>query len=306
MIPFFKLFEMKKYSYRCFRCAVGFIVSVVVLTLAVACSDESATDNDPVIQLVPENGALVSDTVLPPGASVPVAVRALGGGSNITYFGIRMFDGTTHYVLDSGMNAASLNFNQILYKGNSPVEEWTFVMMNHDRQKASVTLTIGKKNVTGWGAISTLDHLELGAQSNMTAGGFLSMPAGEVYNYAQAAANQPGIDMIYYYGEYEATLSSPGESDAPAYFPDLASWSTKNETRYDTTSLSEQDFYRAFNDSLLIVSYEPVNGKRKAKNLTAGMVVAFRTQSGKIGLAFIKNVIPGAEGKLECAVKIQK
>jgi hypothetical protein len=294
------------YSYR-FLLIYLFTASMLAFGFFISgCKDEQSTDAIPVIRFLPVNGVIVSDTALPLGGSLVISLEAIGGGSNITYFGVTMNDGQMHYVLDSGMNNATLKYSQPIFKGNSPNEHWTFTVMNRDRQKSSISMNITKAIVSEWGKIITYDLVILGAQGNPADGGFFSLQTGLVSTYQQAEANPSNTDIIYYFGDYEGTFSSPLESEAPSYFPGLNTWSIKNETRYDTTSLSSVAFVGAKNDSLLLVSYEPVNGKRKAKFLQPGMVVAFRNHSGKTGLVFIKNLVAGATGKLECAIKVQQ
>jgi hypothetical protein len=178
--------------------------------------------------------------------------------------------------------------------------------MNRRRQISNISFTISKATVSLWGAIQTYDPVILGGQLNPVRGGFFSLVNGQTFTYNQASADPGLTDIIYYFGSYEATLSSPMESEAPNFFPDLLNWSVRNETRYDTTLLSPAVFYQAHNDSLLLTSYEPVNGKRKAKFLVPGMVIAFRNQAGKAGLLLINKVTPGSDGEVECSIKVQK
>lgn len=275
------------------------------MVVLASCKEEDRQSHIPVLQLIPSEGFAGSDTTMPPGGYVKIALQADGGGSNITYFGVRMYDGRDHFVLDSGLNHPNLSFSQYIFKGNSAAEQWTFTIMNHDRMKKSITITLSKAEVVNWGDIITYDPVILGAQENPGEGSFFSLDAAHGYNYAVAATNPGSVDLIYYYGIYESTLSSPAESDAPAVFPGIGSWTVLNETRYDTTILTGSDFNAAHNDSLLLVTYEPVNGKRKAKNLEAGMVVAFRNHSGRTGLLLVKQRIPGSNGNIECAIKVQ-
>jgi hypothetical protein len=292
-----------------YRALINLFITASVIMLGsfiTGCKDEGNADAIPLIRQLPVDGIIVSDTALPPGGSVVISLDASGGRSNITYFGISMNDGETHFVLDSGLNNPDLHFIQPIFKGNSPEEVWTFTIMNRDRQKSSVTVLLTKALVSQWGHIITYDPVILGAQGNTDTGGFYSLSTGQVRTYQQAEANQANTDLIYYFGTYEATFSSPMESDAPSWFPGLDAWTIRNETRYDTTSLSSSAFSGVTNDSLILVSYEPVNGKRKAKYLLPGMVVSFRNQAGKTGLILVRNVVPGETGKVECAIKVQQ
>lgn len=289
------------------RASILLLLSIATeLLLFSGCREEQRTDESPFIRQLPVNGVITYDTALPPGGSLMVSIEALGGGSNITYFGISMFDGQQHFVLDSGMNHPNLSFVQPIFKGNSVEEIWTFSIMNRKREKASIQIHLTKAAVISWGKINTFDPVILSAQGSNSPGSFFSFSDGTVFDYPYAEAHQSATDLIYYTGLYESTFSSPSESEAPDHFPGILNWTLKNETRYDTTALTSNDFYLSSNDSLALVSYEPVNGKRKAKNLEKGMVIVFRNQAGKAGLIYVKDILPGSEGKIECAIKIQE
>ncbi len=72
------------------------------------------------------------------------------------------------------------------------------------------------------------------------------------------------------------------------------------------TTLSENDFISAINDSLLIATYGISSGYRKAKNLSPGDIYSFKTNRGKTGLFRVLNVNGNENGDIEIAVKIQK
>jgi len=297
---------MKIYSYRRLIYKLANWLGFAGLILTIACSKEPAGSSFPAIQFETENGVAFNDTMLPPGGKVYVHLKAGGGGSNLTWLGIRMDNGSYSYVLDTGFNTPSLDYRYCIYKGNGGTETWTFAVMNRDRNKDSVSLRIARQNVLNWGPVNSYNNVVLYAQQESGGGGFLSLGNGNIFTYNQAQMSQSVCDLVYYYGDYNATFASPGESDAPTYYPGLLQWTVRNETRYDTTSVSASAFYAALNDSLLLAHYNPVNGKRKAKFLTPGTVISFRTQNGKTGLALIKSVNPGAAGSIECEIKVQQ
>ena len=115
--------------------------------------------------------------------------------------------------------------------------------------------------------------------------------------------------MIFYYGPYNSTLASPGETQAPNYFtvvPPISQWIPRNVTMYDTTTLSVTDFDNSHNDSLILNTYNDLNGKKKAKYLAAGNIFTFKTQSGKLGILKVISVDAGTSGSVTMSVKIQK
>jgi hypothetical protein len=127
------------------------------------------------------------------------------------------------------------------------------------------------------------------------------------------------IDILTYFIVSEGTpspvLSSPGEMDnasteAQAYYPYIAGWSPRNYTLWDisvdSSPISAEAFDAAQNDSLLIVSYHDVWGKKKFKWATTGRIIPFLTGSGKKGLLKVVNADEFDSGTIEVAVKIQQ
>ena len=273
------------------------------------CKKEGSPATPPVIGFVSDSGYLSSDTILIVGDRVQVGINATASSGNITFFQISMDNGTRSILLDSGLNKPSLHYSINIIKSSSSFERWTFLVMDRDRNKDSIQINLGKSDSSHYGKIVTYNDIYLGAQENMDYGSFLYLSNGTVVNLHDAFQNQSLVDIIYYYGQYEGTLSSPNEAEAPTIFAGvdgIANWTIKNETRYDTTTLVMDDFDRASNDSLLLAVYEPTAGKRKAKYVIPGMVISFKSSAGKIGLMKIDELLPGTTGRMRCSVKVQE
>lgn len=282
------------------------MISLSLVIMLGGCKEAQENQISPEISIIPVQGAISGDTSLTLGSTASVWISAKGGSSNITYLGITMNDGVDHIVLDTGFNTPQTIYHYTISKGLAEDEYWTFTVMNRQRLKSSFSLHIGKMQTSVWGEIVTLDPVIMSAQEKAEPGSFFSISKASTLPYASAAENQQDIDFIYYYGPYEATFSSPSESDAPTFFPGITSWSIRNETRYDTTRLQAADFQAAINDSLLLAAYESINGKRKSKYSKPGDLIAFKNKDGKTGLIFVKNVQAGPDGIMECSIKIQK
>lgn len=88
----------------------------------------------------------------------------------------------------------------------------------------------------------------------------------------------------------------------------MEQWQTRNYTKYDiraNNGVTQQAFADAHNDSLLIVSYDDVWGKRKYKWAVAGTFIPFMTQQGKKGLIRVIQADEQAAGIIEFEMKIQ-
>ena len=299
--------DMQIYTYR--QAGINILLSLLVgLILIFSSCREEPSGYPPHIEFINEAGYLDHDTLLAIGDRVTVGVNAFSEASSITFFQVTFNNGTRQILLDSGLNKPSLAYTLPIIKSSGSYERWTFMVMDRERNKDSVQVLLMKSETSHYGDIITYSEIILGAQENTTQGSFFAFSNGDILGLDSAFLNQTLVDLIYYYGQYEATLSSPGEAEAPSYFTGpsgIANWTVKNETRYDTTSLSLQDFDESLNDSLLLAVYEPAAGKRKVKFVAPGMVISFKSQAGRIGLLKITGTEPGAAGTLHFSVKIE-
>jgi len=274
-----------------------------------SCRKETPTESSPDIRFVTGDGLLAHDTILAAGQRVRIGISALGRDARITYFSVRLNDGINRILLDSGMNTSTLNYTLEVIKTNAPLERWTFFAMDRNRVADSISIYLTKADTSAWKPIRSLENIILGAQENSTTGSFYSLQTETVMTLEEAYLVQPLTDIIYYYGIYEGTLSSPNEAEAPGFFTGshgLSAWTVKNESRYDTTLLTTDMFDKSLNDSLILAAYEPTAGKKKGKYLQPGMVFSFRSPAGKLGLISVREVTPAPAGSARINIKIQE
>jgi hypothetical protein len=299
---------MQKKSYRIGTGKMLLIFLTGLLIFFGSC-EKDQPGYPPHIEFINETGYLDHDTVLSIGDRAMIGVNAFANGRNITFFQVTFDNGTKQILLDSGLNSPDLKYSLAVIKSSSLYENWTFLVMDRDRNKDSISICLNKSDSSHYGNIRTYNDVALGAQENAATGSFFSFSNGEIFSLDTAFINQGLVDVVYYYGQYEATLSSPNEAEAPNYFTGpagIANWTIKNETRYDTTSLAPQDFVASLNDSLLLDAYEPTAGKRKVKFVAPAMVISFKSQTGKLGLLMVTGAEPGPAGTLHFSVKIQE
>ena len=296
-----------------YRSPVRMILAGIALFMTAiwfpSCSKEDAPGAPPHIALNQGQGYISHDTVLEAGQKVKIGINATGADAKLTYFSVRFSDGTSRILLDTGMNSPALVYTLEVIKTTAPVEKWTFLVMDRNRVKDSVQIIFTKADSSRWGKIRTMSGIILGAQENTVTGSFFSLDSNRVMNLQQAYENQPLADMVYYYGQYEGTLASPNEAEAPGFFTGpqgIANWTVKNEMRYDTTMISPQLFDMSTNDSLILAAYEPTAGKKKGKYVQPGMVFSFKSPVGKLGLVKIVEVVPLPAGSVKFSIKIQE
>lgn len=301
---------MLNWTYRRFaKFKLVVLVTIIIGCTLSSCQKEPDPGNPPSIMFISGNGFISGDTTIPAGQRLKIGITAKGIDANITYFSVRLGDGTLRILLDSGINVSSFNYVIEVIKTNVPIEKWTFLIMDRNRVKDSLSIKLTKADSSAWGPIITVENLMLGGQENPATGSFYSLSHDSVMNLDQAYANQSLTDIIYYFGQYEATLASPNEAEAPVFFTGphgISNWTVKNETRYDTTQLSPEAFDKSLNDSLIITAYEPTAGKKKGKYLQPGMIISFRSQDGKLGLIKVNEVTPAAAGNVRLTIKIQQ
>ena len=300
---------MQHLPYRLFRPFTWITLGVAVFCFLAGCTKENKPAAPPVIRFVQDSGYQWNDTTLIVGDRVRIGIKVTACGSNITFFQVSFNNGKRQILLDSGLNHNELTYNLNIIKSAGTAETWTFVVMDRNRNLDSISILLRKSDSSHYGRIRQYDNILVGAQASTMAGSFLTFTGGRVLGLDSAFANQSLTDLIYYFGQYDATLSSPNETEAPSYFTGpsgIANWTIKNETRYDTTLLTAEQFDRAGNDSLLLAVYEPAAGKRKTKFVVPGMVISLKNAAGKIGLIKVTGYEPGVTGTLNFSVKIQE
>ncbi len=261
------------------------------------------------------------NAVVKVGSKLIFGVQARGNGANITNFTIKkmLVDGTAITVMDTGLNSESLDVEKVYYQNVEEEAEWTFTVMDKNRLSSQVSRTVYKDPDSQFGGIYYYPSIIMGYQSNTGYGHFLDPFAGKVYFEDSAALFQTDMDILVYFFEdnnlASPTFSSAGEMDnysteAMTFYPSISEWQTRPFTLWDISveddPIPAEVFDQAFNDSLLIVSYDEVWGKKKFKWATNSQVIPFKTANGKLGLVKVINAGTLESGTIEFALKIQQ
>lgn len=278
-------------------------------------------------KLPPTISFKTGSTYTPDGSVVAVGhklffgIHAEGVSEVITNFTAKkvLDDGSIITVMDTGLYSETLDLDKVFYQNVEDKATWTFSVMDRNHLSASITMVIYKDPNSTYGGIFYFPSITLGFQDNSAFGHFLDPTTGLVYFEDSANTNQSKINILVYYdpdsGTASPVLSSAGEMDnsstvAQTFYPCITSWTTRNYTKWDIsvddTPISASAFDNAQNDSLLIVSYHDVWGKKKFKYATAGKIVPFITSAGKLGLIKVLSADNVTNGKIEIALKIQQ
>ena len=140
-------------------------------------------------------------------------------------------------------------FNYVL-DGITENTTLTVKATDKDGQFASQSIDI---EVTLGNPIDSYTAILMGGQSNATVGSFLDASEGDVYLIADANTHSELIDVVYYYGSSNlATLTAPDDVTVNGGAGNLSlcvGFTTKNETRFTSSSLTGSEFDAIENDA---------------------------------------------------------
>jgi hypothetical protein len=296
----------------------SFIIMICIEAIVCSCTKKQA--EPPTLSLLNEAGFTASDNIVPVGFPVKFEIMGSGKDAPITNLVITMSnENGTDIALDSGLYTNDLKFVRHISYGSSDYEKWTFTIMDKNRNKSTLSITLKKDPNSVFGQIDYFPSIKLGCQQNKVLGSFLEAQSGQVYLENSTELIQKNISIILYYASLsippsDFTFSSPGETEVATYYPNIASWDiprTEVRYKYDSLTISSRQFDNAYNDSLIISNYtSATTGKRKFKSARAGYVIPFQITSGPIsgkrGLLKVISVNGKENGYVEFALKIQK
>lgn len=287
---------------------------VTTAILFFSCKDDNNEKQDPpYIHLLATSPYVFSDTVFKAGEDINFHFIVNKGSGNITNFRVELKTDKLETVFDTGVNVSILQFKKTFTKGFAETEEWIFTAMDKNRKERSMRIIVKLDTGAVFEEVRSFDHVILYAQNHLgTPKCFFSLTNDSTYTLEEAFQNQGDMDIVYFYGEDENTIASPGASIESTVFAGYADqykldkWTLLNTTRFKPVSLSQQDFESIKTDSSLIALYGAGDGKRKAKNLQAGDAHSFKTESGKTGVFRVNHISGTDQGEVDISIKLQK
>lgn len=302
-----------------------FILTIFTLTIAFfsSCKDNEDT-LPPTIEIKFSTDNTADGDTLEVGNPIRVTISAKGSDANITNFLVeKVFEDTRKTVIDSGLNSSGFEVTEVFYQGVEDNVDWTFTVMDRNRNSESVSLNIIKDPNSQFGGILEFDNIVLGFQNNTEIGNFFLPQINEVYFEDSATIYKDLVDVLcyFYYSEDNGvnkpspTFSSPGEDDNCSgylyeeHYPFISDWDIRNYTKYDihvSNGITEELYNNMHNDSLIIVSYDDVWGKKKYKWVTDGLFIPFQTANGNKGIIHVIEAENTEDGKITFSMKIQQ
>ena len=282
------------------------------VTLFTSCTDDTTEDNPPTIEFVAGAGYISGDATLTVGTPFTIKVLAeenVTSGANLKSLKItRVFNLNTW--------DTTLTFNESTYtleagfvaQVAAGVERIEFKVTDDDGQTAMVDLQITTEELSG-GAIDSWTERLLGSWNNPTGSSFASIN-GNVYTLDEAFDNQSLIDYMYWWGQStSATIGAPDDANAALVFNTgayaLANWTTKNSTRFKTTTVTSAAF-DAITYASEIVDIATGADQTRIGTLANDQVIAFITVTNKHGLIRVKSFVSGSDGTMTVDVKVEK
>ncbi len=277
----------------------------------------------PEISLIFEDGLTNDGDTALVGAQLKFKIVVNGPEANITNFTVKKeVNGTLKTVMDSGLNSAGFTLNKTFYQSVEDEAIWVFAIQDRNKNIAQVSLKIYKDPNSEFGGIIEYPEIILGYQDNADMPHFFLPSTGDSYSQDSASLFQALVDVLVYFNYREdngvllpsPTFSSPAEEESATgdlydlYYTYLSGWTTRNYTMWDIRAdngVSADDFENAHNDSLLIVSFDDVWGKKKYKWANEGVIIPFMTADGKKGIVKVFDSENSEDGTISFAMKIQ-
>jgi hypothetical protein len=273
--------------------------------------DNLTQDEAPLLDFF--GGAYIdANATVQPGGVLKFSWLATKGSSNLVSFTIER-DGITlaGYPDETIPNDNYKDSVSLEAPSNEGVYIYEFIVTDKNDLTASESFTI---TVEQTGSPIKSWTSTLGAHQAAAGSSFASI-TGVVYQMNDAKTNSTLIDFLYYYGANNlATLAAPDDADAATVFNNvnngLSTWSTRNSTRFNITSLTAANF-DAITDDLLLISHATGAADTDENQLAVGNVIAFvtdadKTGGSKMGLIKITSITTGATGSMGISVKVQE
>lgn len=264
----------------------------LILTVAIATAFTSCSKDDDIINPEPtldfKGGANYTSTDVTINAGDEILV-----GFNAAYN-----SETGEKLTNFKLVVTSNNVSQTLIDSTLKNETFstdlniTFTEVVTARLEATVTDKAGRTakvsfNITVEEAgVKVVKHtnVELGSW-NDAIGSFYAAKENTIFTVSEAFNNQAKVDFIFYKGVQNMnTITAPDDADLLEIQTfNIASWTTKNETRFVMTSLTAAEF-DAIGEYYVFPEFDQTKVAKKVVDLENGAVVHFRTQAGAYGL----------------------
>jgi len=287
------------------------VLGLSAILLFTGCAkDDETPQGDPTINFVAQAGYISSDATLPVNSPFKVKINAfMNSETNSKLTSLKITRSFTQAARSSWDTTLSLNKEESIQYEISFVaasttgeEELGFQVIDQNSRSSSISL-----KVTTEPDIMEYTMKILGSWDNPLGSSFASID-GTVYTQDDAFANQEKVDFLYWWGaSTSATMGAPDDEKANQVFTNpttgLPQWTTKNATRFTTTTLTSADFDLVATTSE-IVGFVGTPTDTRIPALEKDDVIGFTTVSGRSGLIRVVDIVTGSTGQITIDVKV--
>jgi hypothetical protein len=299
---------MKKITYCLF---LSFLTTIVVLSSCTK-KDAEVVKPAPTVNYISGQGMVTGTTTLTPGSIFKVGIAVAAAGDNLASFSVDR-NGAAISEFNGGVLSKSISGStysdtlEITAPAANANYTYNFTATTTDNKKTTLTLTIIVKNQVG-GPIVSYNSIMLGVQTNTSKGGFFATSTHQIFAMDDAKTNSSLVDMVYLSNNNQSIFISPSDAIVKQAYPSVDSWTTLNETLFQSTTLTAAQFDNITGDPEILLAYDGATGFAKSitNPLTVGTVVAFKTIANKKGLLKITNVTTDINGTITFDVKVQQ
>jgi hypothetical protein len=298
---------MKKIMYL-----AGFVLLSTALFFTACSTKDENPDLPPGISFVIGDTLVSNDATVPVGSTFSVKVLCEANTtSGAIIKTLRVTRVTNNQVfLDQTIDADNTPFTVIVTfeaLAEAGMEVIEFTTTDKDGQTASINLEITTEEAAK--PIDSWTERLLGSWNNPTGSSFASIN-GNVYTLDEAFVHQSLIDYMYWWGQTtSATIGCPADTNAAKVFNTgnykLDNWTTKNDTKFKTTTITSAEF-DAISDASVIIPAAAGADQTHIGALAVDQVIAFITVTNKSGLIRVKGIAEGSDGTMTVDVKVEK
>ena len=231
--------------------------------------------------------------------------RAVNGEDEVQ----EICEGANYVLIDSTLNTGLFNGGDKTftfdYSTNvaSKDKKLTFTATDTKGLVADFVVTI-KPTATSikTGVVVTSEAKLLGGQAN-TNGSLYSVFLDQVIKLGDGAGVSSSIDLVYYYGSTNlATLAAPSATATQSVYSKIATWSTKNATKF--AKLSGVSFSEITTEAAFNTAYGTAPTATEATALTPGDVLSVVTAKGQKAIVKVSSISPtSTSGAMTILVK---
>ncbi len=306
-----------------------FIVSGIFLT---SCQKDEVDQNPPTITLLTGVHAgsglerVTADTTVEAGEVFVIGFTAKTGSDknlseivvNRTYENI---DIST--VWDTGnINIASYTRDLLItaYEGTPGSEEFELTVTDKNGTTGAVSFVV--TTIPGDPGIWVFTNVEMGSYTSQIHNGFSSSTGNTHFVDSTGVDDESLIDWVYYDGTNGNTFISPSNPALYNIYPVVQNWTSKNNTLFEKSDLTEGVFDDISDKDELIyrINNTIINGLTLEDNffseltsepggISGNDIFVFQTQNNKKGLIKIKQVNQGfteGESTIKFDIKVEK